>query len=157
MKCPDCRMESPDNAVFCQYCGYSWGLIRPVPSVRPRSRFVDVHFKTLLTALLIVLTVAGGIVGYAFAAKVPLLAITNADASYTANMDMEFVVDVMNRGIYTSSATIVCTVSYASDGSTYEDSTDITLAPGQSQTYDIVVLIVFYYPDETANWGCHLE
>src|SRR5512136_1230234 len=100
MKCPDCRMESPENAVFCQYCGYGWGLRRLVPSVRPRSRFVDIHFKTILTSLLIVLTVAGGIVGYVFAAKVPLLAITNADASYTTNMDMEFVVDVRNWGMY---------------------------------------------------------
>lgn len=150
-------MESPENAVCCQYCGYSWGLRRLVPSVRPRSRFVDIHFKTLLTSLLIVLTVAGGILGYAFAAKVPLLAITSADASYTSNMDMEFVVEVRNWGIYTSSATIVCTVSYASDGATYEDSLDISLGPGQTQTYDIVVLIVFYYPDEAANWECHLE
>jgi len=156
MKCPDCRMESPENAVFCQYCGYGWGLRRLVPSARPRNGLVDVHFKTLLIVLLVVLCVAGGIVGYAFAVKFPLMTITNADASYTANADMLFTVEVRNRGLYTSSATIVCTVSYESDGMTYEDSLDITLAPGESDIYEIVVFIAYYYTDEAALWKVHL-
>lgn len=157
MRCPDCRMENPDSAVLCQYCGYRWVVQRQAPQVRRYRGFVDTEFKAILAVLLGALVASGCLLAYVYVYEVPVLRVTNVETSFTAEVNVLFTVEVRNLGGGTGHATIDCLVMFASDDSTYEGSQDITLGALETRVYEVEVFIPFFYPGETFQWEVHLE
>jgi hypothetical protein len=139
MKCPRCGVEYGPGVVICPNCGIQLMESKQV-SINNKSPFLLIIFVVIVAIL-----VVGGFVAFMFLG--PLLQpddlqIISKDVQqdiHTFSTDAIFTVVIRNQGQEYESATLVCSVTYGDPPTTWTETTYFSLAPGQTQAYDVVI------------------
>ena len=151
MKCPNCGTENVDQAVACQRCGtkFAGGFAQPIgpPLAAPAKKS-----KVLwIVAIVLVVIVVVGILAAYLLMNSATLSIVDFEATYNLAGDVNFVVQLENLGTKTGTSTLVCKVTFSSDGMAFENSRSVTLGAGESNSYTLTVDIPIAYILDTTG------
>jgi hypothetical protein len=139
MKCPKCGAEYGQGAVLCPNCGIQLVGSKPVSSNNKSP------FLLIAVVIVVAILVVGGF--FAFMLLSPLLQpddlqIISKNVQqdvHTFSTDAIFTIVIKNQGEEYKSATLVCSVTYGDPPTTWTETTYVSLAPGQTQTYNVVI------------------
>jgi len=104
-----------------------------------------------------IVVVFGAVVGYMFYTQ-PRIEIVDAAAVMYDDGEVRFTVTVENTGHSKGSATIKCEITWESTGASYSGERDITLDPGERNTFTVSVWApASYWYDDSDTWECWIE
>lgn len=158
MRCQRCARVIPDDAMFCQECGWSVGSAPDrLPAPRPGRSGRSLN---IFSALFVVAILTGvGLGAYLSWSESPRAKFTIVDheVQWTASGDIMASVTVENIGRDTGWVTVVCKVTFG-DGWSAEDSQHVELVPDEVYAVELLVPVPYsHMNDGTGEYEIYLE